>query len=55
MKGYFWPIPVLHEMLIKEFANWRETTQTGSTGFLLKGQESTGLRHPNIGDARSAM
>jgi hypothetical protein len=35
------PYSVLHQTLIKEFANWRETTQTGSTGFLLKGQEST--------------
>jgi hypothetical protein len=37
----FWPIPVLHQTLIKEFANWRETTQSGSTDITLKGQERT--------------
>lgn len=24
----FWPIPVLQQTLIKEFANWRESTHT---------------------------
>jgi hypothetical protein len=29
----YWPIPVLHETLIKEFANRRESPQSGSIGF----------------------
>jgi hypothetical protein len=30
----FWPVPVLHEMLIKEFANRRESILNGHPGFL---------------------
>ena len=29
-----WPVPVLHQALIKELANWRETTQAGRPEFL---------------------
>ena len=35
----YWPMTVLHQALIKKFANWLESTQTGSTEFLSKGQE----------------
>ena len=43
-------VPILHETLIKEFANWRETTQSGSTDITLKGQERTDGRHREAAD-----